>query len=41
MLKYKGGVVMASIQIYEQLVEAGFTPGEARDVVAMIEEDKA
>lgn len=31
---------MANIQIYEQLVEAGFTPGEARDVVAMIEEDE-
>lgn len=25
-------------QIYEQLVEAGFTPGEAKDVVAMIKE---
>lgn len=25
-------------QIYEQLLEAGFTPGEAKDVVAMIEE---
>ena len=28
-------------QIYEQLVEAGFTPGEAKDMVAMIEEDEA
>lgn len=27
--------------IYEQLVEAGFTPGEAKDVVVMIEEDEA
>lgn len=27
-------------QIYEQLIEAGFTPGEARDVMAMIEEDE-
>lgn len=31
---------MVNIQIYEQLVKAGFTPGEARDVMAMIEEDE-
>lgn len=32
---------MKDIQIYEQLIEAGFTPGEAKDAIRMIEEDEA
>lgn len=35
---------MKDLMIYEQLLEAGFTPAEAKDVVYMIEEvdyDKA
>lgn len=32
---------MRDIQIYEQLIEAGFTPVEAKDAIIMIEEEEA
>lgn len=31
---------MENILMYEQLIDAGFTPAEAKDVIAMIKEDE-